>query len=225
VTFKSSLNTKYLPYVFTEQGVSMLSAVLKSDIAIEISIKIIETFVNMKKLINSNDFYLQQLRVLEKRQLSYEISSDIKFNHIFKALESAQTDKATNGIFFDNQMYDAYSFISDLLRTAKQNIILIDNYIDDTTLTLFSKIPNIKVTIYTHTLSKQLKLDINKYNAQYNNIVVKTFKDSHDRFLILDNKEVYLIGASLKDLGKKWFGFSKIDISSIDSILKRLGNE
>jgi len=99
---------------------------------------------------------------------------------------------------------------------------LIDNYIDDTTLTLFSKVPNINITIYTHTISKQLKLDFEKYNKQYRNITLKTFKNSHDRFLIIDEKQVYLIGASLKDLGNKWFGFSKLDISLLDGILKKL---
>ena len=213
---------RYMPKVFTEQGIYMLATVLKSKVASDITVKIVRTFANMRKLINSSDFYLQQLKLLEKRQLSYEISSDNKFNQVFKALESHQIDKSTNGIFFDNQMYDAYTFITNVLRRAKQNIILIDNYCDDTTLTIFSKIPSIKVTIYTNTISKQLKLDLKRYNTQYNNITIKVFKASHDRFLILDNKEVYLIGASLKDLGKKWFGFSKLNINSIESILKRL---
>ena len=119
------------------------------------------------------------------------------------------------------EIYDSYSFISDLLRSAKYEIILIDNYIDDSVLTLFSKTPNIKVTIYTNIISKQLKLDFEKYSKQYNNITIKTFKDSHDRFLILDNKEIYHIGASLKDLGKKWFAFSKINLEIIE-LLKKL---
>jgi len=221
VTFKENLNTKYLPYVFTEQGVSMLSAILKSDIAIEISIQIMDSFINMRKLINSNDFYAYQLKELEKRQLTYEIKSDKKFDKIFNAIES-KGQKSDDGIFYDGQIFDAYTFIADILRTANKSIILIDNYIDDITLTLFSKVLNIKVTIYTHTISKQLKLDFEKYNTQYKNITIKTFKNSHDRFLILDENEVYLIGASLKDLGKKWFGFSKLDISSINSMMKRL---
>ena len=128
----------------------------------------------------------------------------------------------TNGIFFNDQVFDAYTFISDLLRTAVKEVVLIDNYVDDVTLTLFSKIPNVKVTIYTYSITKQLKIDFEKYNQQYKNIELKTFKDSHDRFLIIDNKEVYLIGASLKDLGKKWFGFSQIDMKSIETIIKRL---
>jgi hypothetical protein len=128
--------------------------------------------------------------------------------------------KIKQGIFYDGQIYDAYIFVSDLLRNATNEIILIDNYIDDTVLTLFSKLPNIKVTVVTHTISKQLKLDFEKYSKQYNNLTIKTFKNSHDRFLILDKQEVYHMGASLKDLGKKWFAFSKIDISANDLISK-----
>jgi hypothetical protein len=128
--------------------------------------------------------------------------------------------KIKQGIFFDGQVYDAHSFVSDLLRTAKEEIILIDNYIDDTTFTLFSKVLDIKVIIFTNTISKQLKLDFAKYSKQYENITLQTFKNSHDRFLIIDKKEVYHLGASIKDLGKKWFAFSKIDISANDLISK-----
>lgn len=138
-----------------------------------------------------------------------------------KSLIKNNTLETTQGIFYDGQIYDSYSFISDLLRSAKDEIILIDNYIDDTILTLFLKIPNIKVTIYTNIISKQLKLDFEKYSKQYDNITLKTFKDSHDRFLILDNKEIYHIGASLKDLGKKWFAFSKINLE-ISELLEKL---
>jgi len=159
--------------------------------------------------------------MLEQRQVIHEVKSDEKFEKVFNAIEQKQLKK-NDGIFFNGQVFDAHSFISDLLRKANKSIVLIDNYIDERTLTLFSKIPTIKVTIYTHTHTKQLKLDLEKYNQQYNNVVIKAFRESHDRFLILDDKEVYLIGASLKDLGKKWFGFSKLDISSIDNILKRL---
>ncbi len=213
--------TRTNPKVFTEQGIYMLATILKSKVASYITVSIIRTFANMRKLINSNNFYTYQLKELEKRQLTYEIKSDERFDKIFNALEDKK-QKSDDGIFYDGQIFDAYTFIADILRTANKSIILIDNYIDDTTLTLFSKIPNINIIIYTHIISKQLKLDYEKYNTQYKNITLKTFKNSHDRFLILDEKEVYLIGASLKDLGKKWFGFSKLDISSIDSILKRL---
>jgi len=213
--------TRTNPKVFTEQGVYMLATILKSKVASEATVLIIRTFANMRNLINSNNFCIQQLKELEKRQTTYEIKSDQQFNTLFKALDNNQL-KPKNGIFFNDQIFDAYNFISDLIRTAKKEIILIDNYVDDTTLTLFSKIPTIKVNIYTQTINKQLKLDMEKYNKQYNNIIVKNFKNSHDRFLIIDNSEVYLIGASLKDLGQRWFGFSKIDISSIDNIVKKL---
>jgi len=128
-------------------------------------------------------------------------------------LESKEL-KPSKGIFYDGQIFDAHTFISDLIRSAKSSIMLIDNYIDDTTLTLFAKNQNIKVTLFTHTITKQLQNDLNKYNSQYNEIVLKTFKNSHDRFLIIDDGEIYHIGASLKDLGNKWFGFSKFESDS-----------
>lgn len=209
------------PYVFTEQGVSMLSAVLKSDIAINRSVQIIRAFVNMKQFISSNNNLFKKIDTLEKKQIEYEIKSDEKFDKIFDALEQKQL-KPTQGIFYDGQIFDAYRFISDLLRQASKTVILIDNYIDDTTLTIFSKIPHIKVTIYTHTISKQLKLDLEKYHTQYNNISVKIFKNSHDRFLIIDNKTIFHIGASLKDLGKKWFAFSKMDMALFEDMFSKL---
>ncbi len=199
----------------------MLSAILKSDIAINRSVQIMRAFVNMKQFISSNNDLFKKIETIEKRQISYEIKSDEKFDKLFDALEDKSL-KPTQGIFYDGQVFDAYTFLSDLIREAKQSIVLIDNYIDDTTLTLFSKVPDIKVNIYTSTISKQLKLDLDKYNTQYDNITIKIFKNSHDRFLILDDKEVYHIGYSLKDLGKKWFGFLKMGIGCFD-VLGRLG--
>lgn len=204
-----------LPYVFTEQGVAMLSSVLNSKIAIEISIKIIDAFVNMRKFISNNGLVFQRLDSLEHKQLQ----TDEKIEAIFHAIE-AKSIKPTQGIFYDGQIYDAYVFVADLIKSAKENIILIDNYIDETVLTLFSKNPNIKVVIYTNSISKQLKLDLQKYNAQYKNIELKEFKNAHDRFMILDNKEVYHIGASLKYLGKKWFAFSKFDVEVFEMLSK-----
>lgn len=213
---------KYLPYVFTEQGVSMLSAVLKSPTAIEMSIKIINTFVEMRKFLSSNGELFQRLDLIEKRQVAFEMKADDRFNELFNALEDKNTKK-TQGIFFDGQVFDAYVFISDLIKTAKESIILIDNFIDETVLLLLSKREkNCKVTIYTKFISDQMKLDLKKYNEQYPKIDIKVFKDAHDRFMILDEKEIYLIGASLKDLGKKWFAFSKLEADSFD-ILGRLG--
>jgi len=196
---------KYLPYVFTEQGVSMLSAVLKSKTAIDVSIKIIDSFVNMRKFISQNALIFQKFESIENKILDH----DKNFDKIFKALESKQPIQA-QGIFYNGQIFDAHNFVSNLIRSAKKSIILIDNYVNDTTLTLFSKNQKVTVTIYTHTITKALKLDLEKYNKQYKKITLKTTKDFHDRFLIIDDKEVYHIGASLKDLGKKVFAFSKM---------------
>jgi len=208
------------PYAFTEQGVSMLSAVLKSEIAVDISVKIIRAFVEMRKIINSGNALFYKIDFLEKRQISYEIKTDTKINQILNALED-KTLKPKQGIFYDGQIFDAYVFVNDLLKLATNEILLIDNYIDETVFTLFSKYPNIKIKIYTANLTKQLKLDFEKYSKQYKNIELLEFKNSHDRFLIIDKKEVYHLGASLKDLGKKWFAFSKFEIESFD-ILKRV---
>ncbi len=138
-----------------------------------------------------------------------------------KALVKDDSIKPSEGIFFDGQIYDAYAFVNDLLKSAKSEIVLIDNYIDENIFTLFSKYPNLKIKIYTQSISKQLKLDYQKYQAQYKNIEHQEFKNTHDRFIILDKKEVYHIGASLKDLGKKWFAFSKFEMGALE-ILGRL---
>lgn len=211
---------RYLPYVFTEQGVSMLSAVLKSPTAIKTSIKIIESFVNMRKFLSSNNELFQKIKSPEKKQLSYEIKSDEKFEKIFKAIEE-KSIKPKQGIFYEGQVYDAYIFISNLIKNAQKSIILIDNYVDDSILTILSKREeNITATIYTNDINKQLQLDIKKHNIQYPKIEIKKFALSHDRFLIIDEKEIYHIGASLKDLGKKWFAFSKLDINSFELLSK-----
>ncbi len=203
------------PYAFTEQGVSMLSGILKSKVAIEVSVNIIRTFINMRKLISSNSMLFQRFEYIEQKLLQH----DEKFTKVFEAIEQKEL-KPSFGIFYDGQMFDAYIFISDLIRGAKSKIVLIDNYIDDSVLTLFSKNQDVDVTIYTYTVSKQLKLDIDKYNSQYKAITIKSFKNSHDRFMIIDDNEVYHIGASLKDLGKKWFAFSKIAIEPLDILDK-----
>ncbi|MBS9782654.1 MAG: ORF6N domain-containing protein [Arcobacter sp.] len=193
------------PYVFTEQGVSMLSSVLKSKIAIQISINIFRAFVQMRKFISQNTPIFKRLETLEQNQLITNTNID----KIFKALEDKENIQE-QGIFFNGQIFDAHNFVSNLIRKAKNKIVLIDNYVDDSTLTLFQKNQNIEVIIYTQTITKALKLDLVKYNKQYKNILVKENKDFHDRFLIFDEKEVYHIGASLKDLGKKVFAFSKM---------------
>jgi hypothetical protein len=176
----------------------------------------------LKKYIK-NGYVINADKITNERFVNLENDVNIlksEMNDV-KSLIKNNTLETTQGIFYDGQIYDSYSFISHLLRSAKSEIILIDNYIDDTVLTLFSKTPNIKVTIYTNTISKQLKLDFEKFSKQYNNIMLKTFKNSHDRFLIIDKKEIYHIGASLKDLGKKWFAFSKINLE-IAEVLEKL---
>ena len=203
-----------LPYAFTEQGVSMLSAVLRSKTAIEVSIKIIDSFVNMRKFISSNALVFNKIDYIEQKLLKH----DDKFDKIFKAIE-AKDIKPKQGIFYNGQIFDAYIFINDIIKSAKKSIVLIDNYIDESTLTILSKRDNnCKVTIYTKNITKQIQLDIKKHNAQYPSIEIKKFDLSHDRFLIIDNNEVYHVGASLKDLGKKWFAFSKMDINSLEII-------
>ena len=150
-----------------------------------------------------------------------ELEGDVALLKSKVNLLEDKTLKPSQGIFFDGQVFDAYEFVSGLVKNAKREIVLIDNYIDESVLTLFSKNQAVDVTIYTKIITKQLKLDLEKYNSQYNNIEIKKFDNSHDRFLIIDENEVYHIGASLKDLGKKWFAFSKMDIGNL-SILDRL---
>ncbi len=216
-TSKQKGGRRYLPYVFTEQGVSMLSAVLKSDIAIEISIKIIESFVSMRKIITSNSLMFERFERIENK-LSLH---DKNFDEIFKALE-VKPKIPNQKIFYDGEVFDAYVFVADIIKSAKSSIVLIDNFVDETVLMLLSKrASKCKATIYTKTISKQLQLDLKKHNEQYLHVEIKKFNASHDRFLIIDEKEVYHIGASLKDLGKKWFGFSKMDSESL-SVLGRL---
>jgi hypothetical protein len=196
-----------LPFVFTEQGIATLSGILNSNTAIEVNIKIMRAFVKMREFLTSNGEFFFRLNHLEKRQIEHEK----KFKQVFNAIEN-KSIKCNKGIFFDEQVFDSYKFVSDIIRSAKKSIILIDNYIDDSVLIHFSKRKkNVKVEIYTKQISNQLKLDLEKFNSQYPPIELKKFTKSHDRFLIIDDKEVYHIGASLKDLGKKWFAFSKLD--------------
>ncbi|WP_367914873.1 ORF6N domain-containing protein [Leadbetterella sp. DM7] len=207
----SSLNyggRRYLPYVFTEQGVAMASAILRSDIAVKVSVEIMEAFVEMRRMLTSNASLFHRLDKIELKQLE----ADEKFEELFKALESDKLH-SEKGIFYNGQVFDAYAFVSDIIRSAGSSIILLDNYVDDTVLTLLGKRnTNVTAIIYTKSISTQLRLDLQRYNSQYHPIEVEVFSDAHDRFLIIDDTELYHIGASLKDLGKKWFAFSRMDI-------------
>lgn len=208
---------RYLPYVFTEQGVAMLSAVLKSETAVIASIQIMDAFVRMRHHINQNSLLQERLFLLESKQSNNEKN----FETIFKALEKAQPEPK-HGIFFEGQIFDAYSFVAKLIKSAKHSIILIDNYIDESVLTLLTKRSSkVKASIYTAKITKSLQLDIEKHNQQYPTVEVKSLKTSHDRFLIIDDTELYHIGASLKDLGKKWFAFSQMN-SLCQTVLNQL---
>ncbi len=173
--------------------------------------KVLKSYISDGYAINSEKITHQRFKELEN-DVSI-LKSQV--NNISSGLEDSSL-KPNQGIFYNGQTFDAYVFVADIIKGAKNSIKLVDNYIDETVLTLFSKNQNIKVTIYTKSISKQLKLDLEKYNSQYNNIEIKKFNASHDRFLIIDDTEVYHIGASLKDLGKKWFGFSKMDSESFE---------
>lgn len=206
-----------LPFVFTEQGVAMLSAVLKSKTAISVSIQIMNAFVEMRQSIRLVSNLAGRVKKVENKQAL----ADENFEKIFQALEQKK-NLPQQGIFFNGQIFDAYKFVADIIRRAKSSIILIDNYIDDTSLELFAKRKHgVKVIIFTKKLTPQLLLDLNKFNKQYGIIELREITCTHDRFLIIDKKEMYHIGASLKDLGGKIFAFSKMD-SEVFNLLEKI---
>ncbi|NCO00724.1 MAG: DNA-binding protein [Epsilonproteobacteria bacterium] len=177
---------------------------------------VLKSYINDGYVINSEKITHERFKELENDVVLLKS----KVESISNLLEDNSL-KPNKGIFFDGQTYDAYAFINDLLKSAKGEAVLIDNYIDDTVFTLFSKYQNLQIKIYTGSISKQLRLDYQKYKTQYKNIELKEFKNVHDRFLIIDETEMYHIGASLKDLGKKWFAFSKFEIEALE-VLGRL---
>ncbi len=197
---------RYMPYVFTEQGIAMLSAVLKSDVAVEVSIKIMNSFVEMRRFLLSNKEMFARLDRVELKQLETDKKLEEVFNYI------ATNTEVKQNIFFDGQIYDAFSFIVGLVKKAKKEIILIDNYVDVNTLNILCKKNNgVDVVITTAGKGSLSTKDITKFNAQYPKLSVKTNTDFHDRFLIVDKTEVYHIGASIKDAGKKSFGITRIE--------------
>lgn len=209
------------PYAFTEQGVAMLSAVLRSETAVSVSVQIMQAFVSMRRFLLANGSLLERLDTLEKRQMAHETKTDERFTKLFDSLEDKSV-VPTQGIFFEGQVFDAYLFVNDLLRGAKQSIVLIDNYVDDTVLMQLTKrAANVSAIILTRSISSRLQQDLKKHNAQYPPITILEFAHSHDRFIIIDGEQVYHIGASLKDLGKKWFAFSRIEKDAL-SVMERL---
>ncbi|MEE1240846.1 MAG: ORF6N domain-containing protein [Bacteroidaceae bacterium] len=215
---------KYMPYVFTENGVAMLSSVLRSDTAIEVNIRIMRAFTSMRHFLQNNAEVFQRLSTLEYHQLEMQQhfqESDKRIEEVFRRLDEGNA-KPKQGVFYNGQIYDAYNFVSDLIKSAKKRIILIDNYVDETVLTLLDKREDgVSAFIYTQQINRLFQLDIDRHNAQYPPINVETFRLSHDRFLCIDD-DVYHIGASIKDLGKKWFGFSRMEILTPDELVERI---
>ena len=216
LNIKRGQNIKYLPYAFTENGIAMLSSVLRSPTAIEANIRIMRAFTSMRHFFTNNAQVFQRLSTIEYHQ----IETDKRIDEVFKRLDANTTPQ--QGIFFDGQVFDAYCFVSDLIKKAKQSIILIDNYVDDSVLSLLDKREsNVSAKIYTQNISSQLKLDINKHNSQYPLIEVNQFNKAHDRFLLIDD-EIYHIGASIKDLGKKWFAFTLMRDITAKELIKKI---
>lgn len=218
--FTSLKHSSTLPHAFTEHGVAMLSAVLRGPMAVKMSLLIIDAFVSMRRLMDSHSLVSNRLSAVELKQFELEQ----KFDTLFGAFDKDSVE-LRQGIFFDGQVFDAYTFVSDLFRSAKTSIHVIDNYINESVLLLLSKRNyGVAATIYTKTISKELIQDIDAHNKQYAPIAVHRFDKSHDRFIIVDKLKVYHIGASLKDLGKKWFAFSILSIDSLD-ILNRISSK
>ena len=220
-------NIKKLPFAFTEQGVAMLSSVLRSKTAIEVNIQIMRAFVSMRHFMTTNASVFSRLETIEYHQLEmqqHQQEADKRIDEVFRRLDEGNA-KPKQGVFYNGQIYDAYTFVSDLIKSAKKRIVLVDNYVDETVLTLLDKRDEgVSAVIYTQQISRQFQLDIDRHNAQYVPIDVEVFRLSHDRFLCIDD-DVYHIGASIKDLGKKWFGFSKMEILTPDELVEKINRE
>lgn len=206
---------KYLPYVFTEQGIAMLSGLLKNDIAIQVSINIMDAFVEMRKFLMVNGQLFERLTNVEYKLLEH----DKKFDKVFDQLQNEENIKQK--IFFEGQIYDAYSLIIDIIKKANKKILIIDNYIDDSVLKMLTKKnKNVEVVILTSNKSNIQKIDIQKFNKEYPILKVAETNKFHDRFIVIDNKEMYHLGASIKDLGKKCFGINKIeDLDIVEKVI------
>ena len=208
--------------MFTEQGIAMLSGVLRSDVAIQVSIRIMNTFVEMRRFIANNALLFEKVSDIELKQLEYQKSTDEKFDKVFKYIEDhAESEQK---IFFDGQIYDAFSLITSIIQKAQKEIILIDSYVDIDTLNILAKKnAGVDVKIYTYASAQLTNRDAVNFNAQYPTLTVKKTQVFHDRFIILDRNTVYHIGASIKDAGKKCFGISKMDDPGlVAELLKRL---
>ncbi len=213
---------RYLPYVFTEQGISMLASVLHSEVAVNVSIGIMRAFVEMRRFVANNAMMFERISTVELRQLQYQEQTDAKLEQIFDYI--SEHEESAQKVFFDGQIYDAFSLLISLIQKASKEITLIDGYVDVDTLNLLcKKNEGVSVSIYTHEKTRLSDTDIKTFNAQYPSLRVKYTKVFHDRFLILDGKTAYHIGASLKDAGKKCFAINLLqDDGVIRDILQRL---
>ena len=220
---KQGQNIKYMPFAFTENGIAMLSGVLRSPKAIETNILIMRAFTAMRHFIGADAQMFQRIEIMERNQLALNAhmsDTDHKIEEIFKRLDDGKSG-IEKGILFDGQFFDAYILIADLIKDAKKRIILFDNYIDYSVLTLLDKRDSsVTATVYTKTIDAHLQADIDRHNLQYPHIDVQLFCKSHDRFLCIDDT-VYLVGASIKDLGKKWCAFAKLE-ETTDDLLARM---
>ena len=201
---------KYIPYAFTEYGITMLAGLLKSEVAVNVSIKIVNTFIEMRKFLSSNGQLFERLTNVEYKLLEH----DKKFDKVFDQLQHEENIKQK--IFFEGQIYDAYSLIIDIIKKANKKILIIDNYIDDSILKMLTKKKNnVEVVILTYDKSNIQQIDIQKFNKEYPILKVAKTNKFHDRFIVIDKKEMYHLGASIKDLGKKCFGINKIEDKEI----------
>lgn len=217
VTSNGHGGRRYLPYAFTEQGVAMLSAVLRSDTAIEVSIRIIDEFVAMRHFLAENSALLERLRGIESSQAAFQQSTDERFDQVFRLLEG-EIEKPQR-IFFAGQMFDAFSLLTDLVSRAEREIALVDGYVDVRTLNILAKKrEGVAVAVYTSG-TRLTQDDVDVFNAQYPSLTVLRTRAFHDRFLILDGETAYHIGASLKDAGKKCFGIDLIQDEGLTKML------
>lgn len=216
---------QYLPYAFTEQGVAMLSSVLKSPTAVEVNIQIMRAFVAMRHFLQNNAKVFSEINTIKKQLLDTNVhqkETDKKVEELFDLIDKYNV-KDTQGIFFQGQIFDAYAKFESFIAQAKQEIILIDNYVDLSILQrLAKKKKNVNVVIYTDPKTKLTAQDIQQFNTQYPTLTLNHTTKMHDRFLIIDQKMLYHIGASLKDLGKKCFAFEVLDASLIAHLLKNV---
>ncbi len=213
------------PFAFTEHGVTMLASVLKSETAVKASIQIVKAFVSMRHFVQNNSQIFAELKSIREHQLATDVhlkESDKRIDQLFTLMDKYNVND-TQGIFFQGQIFDAYAKFESFIQSAQKEIILIDNYVDLTVLQrLAKKKKNVNVIIYTDSKTKLTSQDIQTFNAQYPPITLNHTTKMHDRFMIIDNKVLYHIGASLKDLGKKCFAFEILDSSLIPDILKNI---